>query len=435
MLINFKVSNFRSFGEVQEMNLLASKAKTGLDNHCIALPDSKGSVLKLALTYGTNGAGKSNLVRAIDFARDLVVDGSNRLQRLKLSQFRFTSDAASSSTFEFMFLAGNRIYTYGFEVSEDLVAKEWLLTKMEKGRTFSVFKRDGTAIEFGDLHKLKLTDPRSEQTIKALEVLGVRSNQLMLNKICDLEEDRRGELLNSAVDWFTDSLVTIHTESSFGPIVELLDSDIVFRERVGEFLNAAGTGIRDLSVDKTEIAVEQLPTQLVESLHSQEGNEILGIAVGSGISLQLDPKDSNNVIRRNLISRHAVDSENNSLPFYDESDGTQKLLNLLPALIKTEASTRVFIIDELDRSLHPYLTKLLIRYFIGANPEGTRQLIIRRDEIWFAEKDANQQTQLYPLTDMKARKDLKIDKSYLEGRFGGIPYQNLDDVLKNLLAE
>jgi len=141
-----------------------------------------------------------------------------------------------------------------------------------------------------------------------------------------------------------------------------------------------------------------------------------------------------------------VDKEVYALPFDEESDGTQKLLNLIPAIMHSNSESKVFIIDEVDRSLHPLLTKLVIQFFTQAKPDNGSQLIVtthdthlldqslvRRDEIWFTEKDDSQQTNLYPLTDMTARNDLRIEKGYLQGRFGGIPFLATAEVIEKIL--
>jgi uncharacterized protein len=159
------------------------------------------------------------------------------------------------------------------------------------------------------------------------------------------------------------------------------------------------------------------------------------LAVGPGMSLYLDPNDPTTVVRRNLASKHSVDGKDYSISFDEESDGTQRFLHLLPALYHLKTRCKVFVIDELDRSLHPLLAHALIKFFVDSCPGACQQLIVtthethlldrdllRRDEIWFVEKDAKQQTHLYSLTELKVRNDLRIEKSYLQGRFGAIPF-------------
>jgi AAA15 family ATPase/GTPase len=435
MLINFSVENFRSIGSEQTLNLVASKSQKGHEDHCVSIPGTDERTLRTAVIYGANAAGKSNLVRAMSFAQDLIIEGSGPSKRIALQQFRFTNEPARPSSFEFRFMLGNRIYVYGFDISKDEVSEEWLEATNDKGREAEVFHRKGKEVTFGDLKRFEQMSTASTDALKALETLGVRPNQLLLNKIVDLDGERRGEILNSVVFWFSQCLSIIPPEASFGPILEYLDSNSGFRNFAGEFLSSIGTGIGDLTVERNRIQADRLPKQLVESLKSLKDSDDSRIAVGPGMSLYLDPDDPATVIRRNLASKHSIDGHDFSLSFDEESDGTQRFLHLLPALYHLKTRCKVFVIDELDRSLHPLLAHALLRFFVESCPGACQQLVVtthethlldqdllRRDEIWFAEKDPKQQTHLYSLTELKVRNDLRIEKSYLQGRFGAIPF-------------
>jgi AAA15 family ATPase/GTPase len=130
-----------------------------------------------------------------------------------------------------------------------------------------------------------------------------------------------------------------------------------------------------------------------------------------------------------------VSSEEYSISFQEESDGTKRCLNLLPALYHLTKECKVFVVDEIDRSLHPLLCHALLKLFLDSCPRKCQQMIVtthethlldldllRRDEVWFMEKDHHQQSRLSSLGDWKARKDLRIEKGYLQGRFGGVPF-------------
>jgi AAA15 family ATPase/GTPase len=132
-----------------------------------------------------------------------------------------------------------------------------------------------------------------------------------------------------------------------------------------------------------------------------------------------------------------------SLDLQEESDGTRRLLNLIPAL-QTHGGSAVYFIDEIDRSLHPMLVWKFLEFFLKSPADGHRQIIVtthesnlldldllRRDEIWFAEKDQDAATHLYSMVDFKVRKDHEIRKHYLQGRFGAVPFLgNLDRLLE-----
>lgn len=444
MLINFSVENFRSFGSEQTLNLVASKGQKGHEHHCVPIVSTEEHALRTAVIYGANAAGKSNVVRAMGFAQGLIVHGTRPSKRIPLQQFRFTKDPSKASSFEFRFMLGNRTYVYGFDITKDEVTEEWLEATNDKGREMEVFHRKNKEVTFGDLRRFEQKSTASMDSLKALETLGVRPNQLLLNKIVDLDADRRGELLNSVVFWFSECLSIIPPEASFGPILEYLDSDEGFRSFAGEFLSSIGTGIGDLTIENNKIPADRLPKGLIESLQSLRESEASAVAVGPGMSLFLDPDDPSIVIRRNLASKHTIDGRDYTIAFDEESDGTQRFLHLLPALYHLKTGCKVFVIDELDRSLHPLLAHALLKFFVDSCPGACQQLIVtthethlldqellRRDEVWFAEKDAQQQTHLYSLTDLKIRNDLRIQRSYLQGRFGAIPFVGgLDKLLQ-----
>ena len=168
-------------------------------------------------------------------------------------------------------------------------------------------------------------------------------------------------------------------------------------------------------------------------IHLNDGNEIL-----------VERSDANHFYRITVRAAHQ-NQAGSIVPFEfkDESDGTKRLLNLMPALHGLHSETKVFFIDEIDRSLHPNLVWELVHFYLKSCSKCNAQVIItthesslldlellRRDEIWFAEKDSASATKLYSLTDFNVRKDLEIRKHYLSGRFGAVPF--LGDVSRLL---
>lgn len=446
MLIDFSLSNFRSFGPDQTLNLVASRAHSGHEDHRIAIPSTDQMVLRTGVIYGANAAGKSNLIRALEIVQDLVLGRIKGLGFVEPNRFRFSDDPSSPMSFEVRFMSGTRVFVYGFSVTPEEVTEEWLATPRPTGREADVFTRQGKKITIGDLKALGEENRTSANALKALQTLGVRPNQLFLERIVDLDDENRGELLSSAAWWFTTCLTVITPESSFGPLLDYCAKDKGFGSFASEFLGSIGTGIGELFVDETNIPADKLPKPIQDSL--QEGASDVGpmFAFPNGFALSIDPNDPSKVVRRSITARHLVDGSNFSLPLHDESDGTQRFLNLLPALYHLQTDNRVYVIDELDRSLHPLLSRAIVEFFVTSCPEAFRQLIVtthethlldldllRRDEIWFVEKDERQQSRIYSLAEMRVRKDLKIDKGYLLGRFGAIPFVGGLDRLQDLV--
>ena len=250
MLINFSVENFRSFGEEQVLNLVASGKLQDHAEHCIPIGETGKNVLRAGVVYGANAAGKSNLVRAILLTQQLIqFQGAGAFRRLAQSQYRFSKKKKPSS-FEFRFLVNGQMFVYGFSVTQKAVVEEWLEATTEKGRQEDVFVRTGQVISVGKLSKFGHEGNVSEKALNALQVLKPRPDQLLLNKVVDLPESSRGELLNRVAWWFTECLTVIQAASSFTPLLELLDRQADFNRFAGQFLHNIGTGINDLRIDQ-----------------------------------------------------------------------------------------------------------------------------------------------------------------------------------------
>ena len=432
MLINFTVDHFRSFGVEQTLNMVATPLKDH-PGHCVEIPGTGKSVLQVGVIYGANASGKSNLVKAILFAQSMVL-GRMTLKGIVQNRFRFVKKQKPAS-FEFRFLAGGQVFVYGFTITQEAILEEWLDAASESGREINVFTRRKQGIDIGRLRSFGEERGTLLRALRALKQLGVRDDQLLLNKIVELPDQHRGDLLSRVVWWFAECLTIVQADSHFTPLVDMLDLDEDFRRFSGAFLKNVGTGIDDLSVEKVRIDADKVPKALLDQLQPPKGLNVAFAIGGPGVTLELDAGDPTKIVRKNLTARHQVSSEDYSLPFQEQSDGTQRCLNLLPALYHLTKECKVFVVDELDRSLHPLLCHALLKLFLDACPGKCQQMIVtthethlldydllRRDEIWFMEKDRHQQSRLSSLGDWKARKDLRIEKGYLQGRFGGIPF-------------
>jgi len=433
VLINFSVENFRSFGAEQTLNLVSSGKLQGHDDHQIPVRDSGKSVLRTGVVYGANAAGKSNLVRAILFAQGMIL-GTVQASQIVLNHFRFWKKSKPSS-FEFRFLVEGHICVYGFSISQKIVVEEWLECMSPKGREIEVFSRDKQEIAVGNLTRFGLEGAASKKTLEAFLVLKPRPNQLLLNKIVELPPQSRGGLLHKVAWWFTECLTVVQPSMEFGPLIEFFSKETDFRTFAAKFLQNVGTGVSGLNIERKEFPTDKLPKELIDNLQAPEGTVTTLFPGTSSVSLQLHPDDPTKVVRLSLAATHTVDKDCYSIPFQEESDGTQRCLNLLPALYHLSTGCKVFVIDELDRSLHPHLSYAFLKFFIETCPGACQQLIVtthethllnqdllRRDEIWFVEKDKEQQTRLYSLADLNVRNDVRLEKGYLQGRFGGIPF-------------
>ena len=231
-------------------------------------------------------------------------------------------------------------------------------------------------------------------------------------------------------------------------------------------MKSSSTGVDHLKILKKEISEDELnsllPKKVVSSILADmkddstevtiklgEGSELMVKKTskrGEGSELLVEKNGNNHYYSLTIQAAHEHQiGKVIPLPLTEESDGTQRLLNLIPALHHLRTSSGVFFIDEIDRSMHPILVWKFLEFFLKSCNNCQCQIIVtthesnlldldllRRDEIWFAEKDLEGATRLYPLTDFKVRKDLEIRKHYMQGRFGAVPFLgNLDHLLEN----
>jgi hypothetical protein len=245
----------------------------------------------------------------------------------------------------------------------------------------------------------------------------------------------------------------IQPEAKFRPLAEWVARDSKFSEFASNFLRDAATGVSALRIDTTEMNKgENIPPSnlLLKFMEDAKPGEVRVFPFApTGEVIAERGKDMKILLRTIQVEHPLAEGGQTVLPFSEESDGTQRLTHLLPALFHLQQEQRVFVIDEIDRSLHPLLARKFIEFFLRACKGKGSQIIItthesnlmdlellRRDELWFTEKNAQGATSLYSLSDFKVRTDLKIDKGYLNGRFGAIPFLgNLDRLLKQLNAE
>jgi hypothetical protein len=425
MLVSFSVSNFRSIGEEQTLNLVASAKIADHPGHLVRIGSTGQSVVRTAVIYGANAAGKSNVVRAMKFAQSMITQGARPIPPAAV-RFRFDDAFGSKpSSFEFRFLTLGKVFTYGFDVETRDICAEWL-TVLADGEDQVVFERDkeGKTHLGGKTTTLFPGDKKIGDLLTALEFLPLKTTQLFLNRVTTLPTEVLGKTLKAVIDWLTEQLVVLLPDHRSADLLDLLYENVEFRHLTEHFLEAVGTGVGRLEFETEEVELDGPNARFGPFNNPRRLHDV-----------KPKPDDPGRGIRRQLLAIHPSGGSPATLPFAEESDGTIQLLHLMPVLAAAPKGTKVVVIDELDRSLHPLLCWEFIRLFSETAPGAHKQLVVttheahllnqdllRRDEYWFVEKDRRQQTQLASLSDFKVRNDLKIEKGYLQGRFGAIPF-------------
>lgn len=450
MLLRFLVENFRSFHGEETLSLVPAKSRIHRRHELTTQgPCRRARGLPLAVLYGANASGKSNLIRAMDFARTLIVLGTRADAPTGAVGFRLDPDSASKpSRFEFVLTHEGVLYTYGFAVDEREVTEEWLFAVFDKQevRLFERRTEGGSArLEFGS----RLAKSRDERQRLQFVASGTRPNQLFLTEA----NDRNVQALAPLIHWFRDHFTIIWPDAQYRPLVPRAHSDEQFADFLAAFLRVADTGISGLDRTSREIDVDhdlpnltqEMKGTLLDGLQRSPDHSVILSAGKVLLALHQEPDGTT---RSLTLQTEHVRSDGKTVLFntQDESDGTHRLINLVPALLSVQNNEDVFVIDELDRSLHPHLCRLYLEAFLRGvaehNNRGQMILtthettlldldVLRRDEIWFVEKDAHGASHLTSLAEFKLiRADLRIDKGYLGGRFGAIPL--VGDVTKLL---
>lgn len=442
MIVSFSVSNYRSFSAEQTLSLVASNRFSGShEDHLVAIPHSDETLLKTAVIYGANGAGKSNLFKALKYVRSMALEPRRKSGSTNRQPFRLGHQEQEPSTFDLQFISNDTLYRFGFSVDDQYVKEEWLL-KINGSREDVIYER----VTDSDGKVEISTDGLSSQgkKIKALATIGGPHNQCFLATIfATLEPEDFGKDINSVFSWLNNQLFLISPNSSFNSLGHKLSSQSNFREFAGEFLKNSSTGIEFLDVTKRAISEEELLSIIPPELFKEAKEDLRkadeGVVVFStkeGNDIVIEKAEPENYFRISVRASHRTSNKTPvSFDIREESDGTRRLLHLMPALHHLMTEPAVYFIDEIDRSLHPILVWNFINFFLNSCSEGKRQIIVtthesnlldqsllRRDEIWFAEKDNDNSSKLYSLADFNIRKDLEIRKHYLQGRFGAIPF-------------
>lgn len=436
MIIEFKVENFLSFKDLTTLSMVTAKSfKEHKDTHTFTI-DNKISLLKSAVIYGNNASGKSNLLEAMEFMkqiilnsfRDALVENSDR--KFPLEKFALNSKSEQESTFfEVSFFNNGTKYRYGFEIDYDKVVAEWLYHTTSK--EVYLFKRD--------LQNIEVNKSAFKEGIGKEE--DVKENVLFLSVLATLGKETSSRI----VEWFKKFNIIngIHDRGHKRYTIDKLKSDKNFFNWVLHF-------IKYLEISNLTTTEEDVNEIDLETLREKEKDEeIINLFTSIHKIQSKQPK------RDQLITYHRKYDENNvlvdTISFnFDkqESEGTKKLLYLLGPWYDTLKNGKVLIIDELDSRLHSHLTLRLIDFFHKCNLNQAQLICavhdisllnketFRRDQIWFVEKNQFGASELISLADFKTdtvRNKSAFDKNYLDGKYGAIPYFDIDVKLNQLL--
>lgn len=441
MLIRFTVENFLSFKDEVEFSMVAGRTRRHKEH--IITNGKKGDIrlLKAAVVYGANASGKSNLIKAMSFARDLIVKGTTGRQRIRVNPYRFDVETVNApSKFQFEIRCSDKTFCYGFEVDKTRVHSEWLyeIRSTSKNRYFEreTNCHGETNITFGNL---AYTNEQGEQFFDFV-AMGTRENQLFLKECTE----RNSVIFEDINRWFEEKLVLIFPDTRPAGIEIAFMTDEEFQNEFVRLLRLFDLGIENVKLEDFNFDTEtRIPSEVKERI-KQDIRE-MNLPRGKHAVIQIPAlnififvDENQEPVPKRFMTMHKVEGQDDHarLEIIEESEGTQRLFEIIPALLElTHVDLEhVFVIDELDRRLHALLSYKILELFLTRCVRQNSQLIVttheagildlellRRDEVWFIEKNPKGASAIYSLEEFHPRYDKDIRKSYLQGRFGAIP--------------
>ena len=444
MILRFAAENIMSFKDAIEFNTFTSSRSQSHEWHKV---NCNGvDALRMSAIYGANGAGKSNLLKCIDLLKEMV--SSDKLSDLNLKDdlyFKFDpDDKLKPSELAIEFFTNNQTFYYHIVFNRKEVIEEELFLSGGK-EDIPIYRRKNNDVI---LTVENIPEKGKDDFIKVFsDAMSriIRPDMLVLSFFGNYYSEEF-PVVKDAYEWIR-KLQIVLPGKRFGFLVHTFDVNQDFADLANEILPELKTGITRLFIKKEVIdekdidgnpglrmaidASKEHPGEPQMYKKAALSNEICNIVVENGT-----------IVLKSLVALH-IDKNGNEVPMdlEDESDGTRRLIEYMPLIYTILKGDAVYIVDEIERSIHPILIKSIISK-ISDSHEAKGQLIFtthesclldqsifRPDEIWFAQKDVDQSTQLYPLSDYNIHKTANIENGYLNGRYGGIPFlSNLSDL-------
>lgn len=428
MLLEFQVENYLSFREKATLNMIASSSATSKKESLDSVINiGKYKILSSAALYGANASGKSNFLAAIHFMRDFILVSAHQTQidkKIKNSHFKFNSACDNQpSTFEMVFLvrgveyeniSQDVVFRYGFQVDRSKVCAEWLFGRFTTQES-RLFSRVGDEIIIGD----KFIEGK-----KVYKATGKIAKTTLFLSLIDYIKGENTLITSKIIDWVS-KVVNLSpiADSRYSGITSDIMSNKDMKKQIIQAFCLADICIEDFKVEKELIDLETLPIDIKSDIEKHGSQPIHKISVKSFHKKYNKDKEE--------IGIEQLDFDK------EESAGSQKFFAIIGPILDALKIGLVIVIDEIDARLHPKLCELLIRLFNSKKTNiNNAQLIfathntlimhrrmLRRDQIYFVEKDKHGESELYSLLDYKkVRSDASYDKDYLLGKYGAIPF-------------
>lgn len=422
MIVYFKVGNYKSINEEVTLNFNTSSISEHLESNVIE--NDKRPLLKSILLYGHNASGKSKILEALVFFKWFINNSAIEKQsteEIDVEPFKFSeSSSKKPSFFEICFILGKQKFRYGFETDMNNIHKEWLL-ESKINKEYPVFLRIGQEIKV-DLKRFENAENLEKRT---------RKNALFLS-VASQWNVQKAQKINNWIE----SIFTVHglaDENYRSFTIDLLKNK-KYTTIINNFIQKADLGINSIDIFEVPIQIEEIIKKIPEELKGIYRDKFADRSETAVYTNHNKYNDKNEIIGNVPL-----------LLDKSESEGTRKYFNLIGLLITALLEGRLVVIDEFDARLHTLLSKAIIRLFNSSKIKSKAQLLVashdtalldrdllRRDQIYFIEKNNYGATKAVSLVEYKPRKDTPFDKNYLEGKYGGIPFvDDLESLISN----
>ena len=399
MLVNFTFKNFRSFRDEMTLSMEAASIQE-LSEAVVKSCDEE--LLPVAVMYGANSSGKSNVLKALKAMRDVLLNSVKLNPKDKLDAEPFCLDLTSAeepTSFEIQFTLNGSKFRYGFDYTANEILAEWLYEKRVGEREFELFLRSGNEFK---ISKTRFAEGNGKQD-------ATPSNRLFVSLVAQLN----GKLSQSILDWFSsiEYISGMDGKEYAGKTLEMLFLNKQGATEIKQLFTETNLGFNELDIELEDSVAMKMKAESVHNLYDADGT-MVGVRTFSTDKM--------------------------------ESEGTKKMIEIAGPLVDAILSGKILVVDELDAKLHPFLTRKIIGLFMDKeiNRNGAQLIFathdtnllnlqyLRRDQIWFTEKDKTDSTELYSLVEFrddagnKVRNDRNIEKDYINGRYGAIPFMS-----------
>ena len=430
MLLRATFRNILSFKEETQISFVAGKSTLHPGHVFRAEKRDDISVLKSGIIYGANASGKSNVIKAISIIQEIAL---GRFPLYRIEPFKLSSGDDTVSKIEVEFKVDAKFYAYGLEFSLQGIKEEWLFEVNSRSEK-AIFTRKAdaeTVYDFGTVSG----GASVSQLLKFLAHGTPRDKSFLSEYV--LRNGVGLDAIKNAYSWFAARLQIIFPDTRYQGLTYQVESDNVIQQSTKSLLEFFNTGIYDIRRFPVKLEEAEVPIEILKDMISKgrPGNTIV-ISTPQNTVLYYLEIGADGQYRLSKQKAVHLGEGNQEVVFEmnQESDGSLRLLDFIPMLLDLRSNPRVYLVDEIDRSMHPMLSKKLMEcYYESLNADRDTQLIctthesnlldlnlLRADEVWFVEKDKGGASHLTSLAEYKPRED--VQKGYLQGRYGAIPF-------------